>query len=291
MQGKTVVITGANSGLGKETAKVLANKGATVIMVCRDKVRGEAARQEIIKATNNQNISLEICDLASKESIQNCGLSMRQKYTAIDVLVNNAGAIFGTHELNSEGLERTFALNVMGYFRFTHYMLDLLKNGADKRIVNVASYAHNFAKEIPWDDLQFKTNSYRQLNVYGLSKLYDIYFTKQLAKIMDLQKTGITVNAVHPGTVHSNFGKSGTKLFYLGFKIASPFYDNVKKGAKMAIHMAVSPEVKGINGAYYAHMKEGKLSQLAQSEAAAKRLWDVCMNLAEFETYGLVEAI
>jgi NAD(P)-dependent dehydrogenase (short-subunit alcohol dehydrogenase family) len=286
MQGKIVVVTGANSGLGKETAKVLASKGAEIIMVCRDKTRGEAARQEIIKATDNNKITLEICDLSSKDSIHNCGLSMRQKYEHIDVLVNNAGAIFGTPIINSDGLEQTFALNLMGYFRFTHYMLDLLKMGTDKRIVNLASYAHNFAKEIPWNDLQFKTTTYRQLNVYGLSKLYDIYFTKQLAKIMTLQKTGITVNAVHPGTVHSNFGKSGTRLFYLGFKIASPFYDNVKKGARMAIHMASSPDVKDINGAYYAHMKEGKLSPLAQSDEEAKRLWDICMSLADIKNYG-----
>lgn len=289
MEGKIVLITGANSGLGKETARVLANKGAQIILVCRNKARGEAAREELIKATNNTNISLEICDLSSKDSIHNCGLSIRQKYNHIDVLVNNAGAIFGTRATNSEGLERTFALNIMGYFRFTHYMLDLLKNGTDKRIVNVASYAHNFAKKIPWDDLQFETTPYRQLYVYGLSKLYDIYFTRQLAKIMDTQKTGITVNAVHPGTVHSNFGKSGSKLFYLGFKIASPFYDNVQKGAKMAIHMASSPEVEGINGAYYAHMKAGKLTLLAQNDQNAKRLWDICMNLAAIETYGILK--
>lgn len=289
MQGKTVVVTGANSGLGKETAKVLASKGAKIILVCRDKTRGETARQEIIKVTDNPDISLEICDLSSKDSIHHCALSMRQKYHHIDVLVNNAGAIFGTRTVNSEGLEQTFALNLMGYFRFTHYMLDLLKNGTDKRIVNVASYAHNFAKKIPWDDLQFETTPYRQLYVYGLSKLYNIYFTKQLAKIMEAQKTGITVNAVHPGTVHSNFGKSGTKIFYLGFKIASPFYDSIQKGAKMAIHMASSPEVQGINGAYYAHMKEGKLTALAQNEEAAKRLWDVCMDITKWKTYGVVE--
>lgn len=289
MNGKIVVVTGANAGLGKETAKVLANKGAKIILVCRNKARGEAARQEIIKATHNTNISLELCDLSSKDSIHNCGLSIRQKYNHIDVLVNNAGAIFGTRATNSEGLERTFALNIMGYFRFTHYMLDLLKNGTDKRIVNVASYAHNFAKKIPWDDLQFETSPYRQLYVYGLSKLYDIYFTRQLAKIMVAQKTGITVNAVHPGTVHSNFGKSGSKLFYLGFKIASPFYDNVEKGAKMAIHMASSPDVRDINGAYYAHMKEGKLTPLAQSDQDAKRLWDTCMHLSSIKTYGVLD--
>lgn len=289
MNGKIVVVTGANAGLGKETAKVLANKGAKIILVCRNKARGEAARQEIIKATHNTNISLELCDLSSKDSIHNCGLSIRQKYNHIDVLVNNAGAIFGTRATNSEGLERTFALNIMGYFRFTHYMLDLLKNGTDKRIVNVASYAHNFAKKIPWDDLQFETTPYRQLYVYGLSKLYDIYFTRQLAKIMAAQKTGITVNAVHPGTVHSNFGKSGSKLFYLGFKIASPFYDNVEKGAKMAIHMASSPDVRGINGAYYAHMKEGKLTPLAESDQDAKRLWDTCMHLSSIKIYGVLE--
>lgn len=289
MNGKIVVVTGANAGLGKETAKVLANKGAKIILVCRNKARGEAARQEIIKATHNTNISLELCDLSSKDSIHNSGLSIRQKYNHIDVLVNNAGAIFGTRATNSEGLERTFALNIMGYFRFTHYMLDLLKNGTDKRIVNVASYAHNFAKKIPWDDLQFETTPYRQLYVYGLSKLYDIYFTRQLAKIMAAQKTGITVNAVHPGTVHSNFGKSGSKLFYLGFKIASPFYDNVEKGAKMAIHMASSPDVRGINGAYYAHMKEGKLTPLAESDQDAKRLWDTCMHLSSIKIYGVLE--
>lgn len=103
------------------------------------------------------------------------------------------------------------------------------------------------------------------------------------------QHTGITVNAVHPGTVHSNFGKSGTKLFYIGFKIASPFYDNVKKGARMAIHMASSSDVKTINGAYYAHMKKGKLTPLAQDDNAAKKIWDICMDIAGFKVYGLVE--
>ena len=288
MQSKIIVITGANSGIGKATATGLAQQGATIVMVCRSAERGEAARQEVIKSSSNANVFLELCDLSSHESIKDCAKRIRANYDYIDVLINNAGAIFGEHQLTEDGLERTFGLNHMGYFLFTHYMLDLVKAGKAKRIVNVASLAHKMAGAIPWGDLQLKNVKYRQFPAYAWSKLYNIYFTKILAKKLADEQTGITVNCLHPGTVYTGFGGSGSKFFAALVKVGGPLLAKPKSGAKTSIYLATSPQVETVTGTYFAHRRKASISTQAKSRANAERLWDKSMELAGFEEYGVV---
>lgn len=288
MQNKTILITGSNSGIGKYTAISLAKKGAKIIMVCRSQERGEAARQDIIKESGNNNIMLELCNLSSMKDIKTASERLRSTYSHIDVLINNAGAIFGHQQLTEEGLERTFALNHMGYFLFTHYMLDLVKKGTDKRIVNVASLAHSFPRSVPWEDLQFNNRKYKQLHVYGLSKLYNIYFTKVLAEKMEKEQTGITVNCLHPGTVYTGFGASGSNFFAKLVKIGGPLLATPQNGAKTSVYLASSPAVANENGAYFAHRKKAKITKLARNENNQQKLWDISMSLAGIKEYGIV---
>ncbi len=288
MKDKIVVITGANSGIGKETAIALARRGATIVMVCRSKDRGEKARAQIIKASNNENVTLEICDLGLMESIRACGQRMHETYPKIDVLINNAGAIFGEYRMSKEGLEHTFALNHMGYFLFTHYMLDAIKRGSERRIINVASLAHKFVTNIPWEDMQLEHHKYHQMQTYGLTKLYNIYFTKYLAEKLDGEHADITVNCLHPGTVYTHFGDSGSFLFNKLIKIAKPLLASPEKGAETSIYLATSPKVENITGAYFTKQKEAPVTKLAQNKDNAERLWQISMGIAGLATYGVV---
>lgn len=289
MTAPIIVITGANSGIGKATALALAKQGNQVVMICRSKERGLAAQQEIIKESGNNNVTLELCDLASHESIKSCSLVMHQKYRAIDVLINNAGGIFGKHQLTKDGLEMTFGLNHMGYFLFTHYMLDLVKAGTGKRIVSVASLAHKIPSSIPWGDLQLRNVSYRQFKAYGLSKLYNIYFTKVLAKKLLDEGTGITVNCLHPGSIYTGFGASGSKAFAKLVQLGGRFLPKADTGAKTSVYLATAEEVASVTGTYYAHGKKARISRLAKDKKAAQRIWDKSMELANIKSYGVTK--
>ncbi|BDS11371.1 SDR family oxidoreductase [Aureispira anguillae] len=286
---KIVVITGANSGIGKATTIELAKQGGTIVMVCRNEARGEAARQEVIKASANANVFLELCDLTAHESIRACSQNIRNKYSHIDILINNAGGIFGEHQLTVDGLEQTFGLNHMGYFLFTHYMLDLVKKGTQKRIVNVASLAHKMAPAIPWGDLQLNNVKYRQFPAYALSKLYNIYFTQFLAKKLANEETGITVNCLHPGTVYTGFGATGSKFFAKLVKIGGPLLATPENGAKTSVYLATSPDVAKVTGVYYAHRKKARITKQAKNFENARRIWSKSMELAGLDVYGVVE--
>jgi NAD(P)-dependent dehydrogenase (short-subunit alcohol dehydrogenase family) len=288
MTAALIVITGANSGIGKATALALAKKGNRIVMVCRSEARGLAAQEEIISESGNQEVYLELCDLASHASVKACSLVMHQKYKAIDVLINNAGGIFGAHELTEDGLEKTFGLNHMGYFLFTHYMLDLVKLGNEKRIISVSSIAHKMAASIPWGDLQLRNIKYRQFQAYGLSKLYNIYFTKILAQKMLDEKTGITVNCLHPGSIYTGFGASGSKAFAKLVQVGGRFLPKPKTGAKTSVYLATATEVAAITGAYYAHGRKAGISRLAKKNEAAQRIWEKSMELANIESYGTI---
>ena len=192
------MVTGANSGLGKATALALAKMGSRVIMVCRDQYRGEVAQVEIKAASANERVDLHLADLSSQNSIRQLVRRVKERYDRLDVLVNNAGAMYMRRQLSADGLELTFALNHLGYFLLTNLLLDMLKASAPSRIVNVSSTAHRSA-QIDFDDLQReKTYGY---SVYGESKLMNILFTYELARRLD--GTGVTVNVLHPGFVRA----------------------------------------------------------------------------------------
>jgi NAD(P)-dependent dehydrogenase (short-subunit alcohol dehydrogenase family) len=245
--------------------------------------RGEAARKEIIAASGNQNVDLFCCDLASHESIKSFSEAFRQKYSHIDVLINNAGGIFGKRELSPDGFEYTIGINHLGYFLTTHYLLDLLKAGEMKRIVNVSSLAHKFVLNIDWDNLQGE-KSYGQLYQYGLSKLFNIYFTKELAR--QLATDGITVNCLHPGTVNTGFGSTAGGFFKRLVNLGRSLLTPADKGAETSVFLASSPEVKDISGEYFSNKKKAATSKLAKNEEIARRVWDKSLEWTKIQEFG-----
>src|SRR5437588_3353156 len=204
MQGKICMVTGANSGIGKATSLALAQMGATVVMVCRDRARGEQARREITTKSRNNAVDLLQADLSSQQSIRQLVENLQQRYTHLHVLINNAGAAFTGRRETADGVEMTFAVNYLAPFLLTNLLLDVLKASAPARIVNVSSAAHT-SSSIQMDDLQAE-KLYRPMRTYPQAKLAVVQFTYQLAR--RLQGTGVTANCLHPGFVATNFAQS-----------------------------------------------------------------------------------
>lgn len=230
MKGKVCVVTGANSGIGKETALALAGMGATVVMAVRSIERGEKAKNEIINQTTSASIDLMICDMSSMESIRHFAAEFKQKYDRLDVLINNAGALFNNREVTAEGFERTLAVNYLGPFLLTNELLPLLKAGAPSRIINVSSGLHRCGK-IDFNDLQSGRN-HSGIKGYSNAKLMVIMLTYELAR--RLEGTRVTVNVLEPGFVATNLGKnSGSLRFAIMFKLTRPIQINAKKGAAL----------------------------------------------------------
>lgn len=286
MKGKIVLITGANSGIGKETAKTLAKQGAIIYMVCRSRKRGEQARQDIIKASRNTNVHLRLCDLASIGSIQEYGMNLREELSHIDVLINNAGAMFGHRQLTLDGLEMTFALNHIGYFLNTHYLLDLVRKGSMKRIISVSSVGHKSTGKININDLQSE-RGYNQINVYGRSKLYNIHFTRILSRM--IVDEGITVNCLHPGVVSTNFGNTANWYMRVAMPLGRKFMINASKGASTSVYLASSPQVKGITGKYFDKGKVAEPSKYGKDEKLAQQIWEATMAICGVTEFGVVE--
>jgi NAD(P)-dependent dehydrogenase (short-subunit alcohol dehydrogenase family) len=277
MHNKTVIVTGANAGIGRVTALELAKMGARVVMVCRDKERGAAAQQAIIAQTGNTKVDLLLADLSSQQSIRQLANTIQQKYNRLDVLVNNAGAMFASRQVTVDGLEMTFALNHMNYFLLTNLLLDLLKASAPSRIVNVSSEAHR-GTQLDFADLQHE-KSFPGFGVYGQSKLANIYFTYELAR--RLEGTGVTANALHPGFVATNFAKNNGLMYRVGMVFMRPFAMNDQKGAETQIYLASSPEVEGVTGKYFNKKKAVPSSNVSYDVAAAQRLWSTSESLSQ----------
>ena len=278
MKGKICIITGSNSGIGKETAIGLAKMGATIIMVVRDQERGEKARKEIVKQTGNDSVDLMICDLSSMSSIRHLAEEFKKKYDRLDVLINNAGAVFSKREVTSEGFERTLAVNYLGPFLLTRELMDLLKSGAPSRIINVSSGLAKDGK-VDLDDLQsemsyprMKAYSRRHAPVYDNAKLMVMMFTYELAR--RLKGSGVTVNVLMPGFTATNLGKSsGSLTSSIMFKMVRPMQQSAKKGAETSIYLASSNEVKNLTGKCFAKKKETKTCPASYDEELQKRLW------------------
>src|SRR6266852_1666663 len=231
MQGKVCLLTGATSGIGKATALGLAQMGATVVMVSRDRARGEAAQAEIKTKSGNNAVDLLLADLSSQQSIRQLVENIQQRYTQLHVLINNAGASFPGRRETVDGLEMTFAVNYLAPFLLTNLLLDMLKASAPARIVNVSSNSHA-AGYIQMDDLQ-EEKHYR--SAYGQSKLALVMFTYELAR--RLQGTDVTANCLHPGFVATNFGQSGTApVNRTAVKFISRFGTSPEEGAKTSIY-------------------------------------------------------
>ena len=277
LQGKICLVTGSNSGIGKETAIDLAKMGATVVMVVRNKERGEKSQKEIVKQSGNSSVDLMICDLSSMESIRQFSEEFKKKYKRLDVLVNNAGAVFSRREVTPEGFERTFAVNYLGPFLLTHQLLNLLKSSAPSRIINVSS---GLAKDgrVNLDDLQGenitgkKSVSHARSPFYANTKLMLILYTYELAR--RLKGSGVTANVLLPGFTATNLGKnSGSLRSSIMFKMVRPMQQSAKKGAETSIYLASSDEVKGITGKCFAKKKETTTCPASYDEDLQRRLW------------------
>ena len=268
MNGKICMVTGANAGIGKVTARELAKMGAHVVMVCRRPERGEAAKKEVEQTATGQ-VDLMIADLSSQVSIRALAAAYLETYDRLDVLVNNAGAMFMKRSESVDGLEMTFALNHMGYFLLTNLLLDRIKASTPSRIVNVSSDMHRRGT-IDFDDLQAE-KKYAGMDVYGNSKLANVLFTTELAR--RLEGTAVTVNCLHPGFVRSNFGKNNSGFMKIVMPIIQLFAINKEKGAETSVYLASSSEVAGVTGQYFEKKKEVTPSEAAQETAVAERLW------------------
>jgi NAD(P)-dependent dehydrogenase (short-subunit alcohol dehydrogenase family) len=277
MTGKICLVTGANSGIGKATTSGLARMGATVVMICRNREKGETVRAEIIAQSGNQSVDLMIADLASQQSIRQLATDFKRKYQQLHVLVNNAGGIFGRRVLTEDGLEQTFAVNHLAYFLLTSSLLELLQASAPSRIVNVTSEAQR-AGIINFDDLQAE-NGYSAQRAYSQSKLANILFTYELAR--RLAGTGVTANVVHPGAVRTGFGSTASTSFRIVVKLLSPLMRNPEKGADTVVYLAASPEVEGVTGKYFSDRKERPSSKASYDLSTAMELWDVSEKLTE----------
>lgn len=276
MIGKICIVTGSNSGIGKETALALTGMGATVVMAVRDPERGEAARAEIIKRTGKDTAHLMLCDLASNKSIRQFVEEFSAKYDRLDVLINNAGAGFNKRQVTEDGFEKSLAVNYLGPFLLTRELLPLLEQSAPSRIINLSSGMHTRAK-IDFDDIQ-NERSYNGMRAYGSTKLMILMYTYELAR--RIAGTGVTANVVHPGFVATNLGANMGGLGYrIGFRLMKPFQINAEKGAETSVYVATSPELEDVTGRYFAKGLERPSSEESYDEAAQKQIWDIAESL------------
>jgi NAD(P)-dependent dehydrogenase (short-subunit alcohol dehydrogenase family) len=286
LAGKSVLVTGANSGIGLEACVQLARMGAEVTMVARDRAKGEAAREEVdtrarvsLGSGGRDRVhgpALLLCDMASQSSIRALAREFRGTHSRLDILVNNAGSVSPTRELTADGIERTFAVNHLGYFLLTSLLLDLIVGSAPARIVNTSSIGHR-GGTMDFDDLNFERESYFIMKAYGRSKLANVLFTRELSK--RLQGRGVTVNCLHPGAVSTNIWSHAMWWTRPFLAVAKLFMVTPEKGGERIVYLAASPEVEGKSGGYYENNALVAPSPLAQDDAVAAKLWDVSAKL------------
>jgi NAD(P)-dependent dehydrogenase (short-subunit alcohol dehydrogenase family) len=285
LQGKTVLVTGATSGIGRVTAQSLAARGARLAIVGRSPDKTNATVAAIQQSTGNPSVEGLLADLSRQDQVRALAEQVRARYPQLDVLVNNAGGVFAKRQETADGLEMTFAVNHLAYFLLTNLLLDNLQAAAvahgEARIVNVASGAHQRVPGLNFDDLQSKQR-YSMFSVYGASKLANLLFNSELARRLAPAGAGsaVTTNAMHPGLVHTGFG-SNNRLWY--WRLAYVFLNRVGRttaqGADTIIYLATAPELSGVTGQYFFDRKPITPSAAARDPEAARRLWAVSEQL------------
>ncbi|HSL87514.1 MAG TPA: SDR family oxidoreductase [Bacteroidales bacterium] len=265
---KTAVITGANSGIGKASAMMMAEKGYEVLMLVRSRTRGEEALSELEKKYPG-SFELIICDLSDPSSVREAAETITGKLSRVDVLINNAGLITTRRELTKEGLEMQFAVNHVGHFMLTMLLLPLMSKGS--RIVQLASGAHKWGK-IHFDDLTMEKN-FRPFKAYGQSKLANVLFVEALSR--RLLPYGITVNSCHPGAVGTNMGVNRETGFGKGvMKLLKPFFRTPEEGADTAVFLGTDPSVEKVSGKYFHNRKPEAVSKSATDKALSDKLFE-----------------
>jgi len=280
MTGRTVVVTGGNSGIGKATAESLARLGARVVITSRDPDRGASAVADIRRASANDAVECVTLDLASLASVRSCAAELLDRLDEIHVLDLNAGGVLSRRTETEDGFETQFQANHLGHFLLSQLLLDRLKQSAPARVVVLSSWGHTQARGgLDFNDLQWAIRPYRGSFVYSATKLMNLYFTFELAR--RLRDCEVTANAMHPGFVASGFAMSGdTHWLRLGIMVSRPFARSPQKGAATAVWLAASDEVKGITGKYFVDCREKAPSTDALDADAARRLWELSAELA-----------
>jgi NAD(P)-dependent dehydrogenase (short-subunit alcohol dehydrogenase family) len=280
MQGKVVVVTGSNVGIGLETAVGVAAQEATTVLACRNQAKAEAAAREVRQRTWNDDVHVVPLDLADLASVRKAAEEILSRWDRLDVLVNNAGGTWSARQETVQGFEYTFGVNHLGHFYLTNQLLPRLRAGSPSRVINLTSVGHHAARRgMRFDDLQSERR-YEAMDAYCRSKLANVLFTRQLAKRLagdgDGVDASLTVNAVHPGSVRSSFGMDGDLRGFMnvGMRLYRPFEIGPKRGAKTSLHLATSPDVAGKTGMYWVRSKPGHMSRQARDGEAAARLWD-----------------
>jgi retinol dehydrogenase-12 len=274
MQGKVCLVTGATLGIGKETALGLARMGAHVVIAGRDAARTRETAAAIAAQSGNSQIDFLVADLSSQAEVRRLAQEFRDKYPRLDVLLNNAGAIFTKRETTVDGFERTWALNHLAEFLLTQLLLDRLEGSAPARIVNVASSAHA-SGTIDFDNLQGE-KKFSGIGAYGQSKLANILFTYALAR--RLVGKGVTANCLHPGVVATGFGHNTPGLINTLLGLARPFLMTAEKGAATSIYLASSPDVAEVSGKYFAKCAPVASSKLSMDVALQEKLWELSVR-------------
>ncbi|XP_003224920.1 retinol dehydrogenase 12 isoform X1 [Anolis carolinensis] len=274
LNGKVVVITGANTGIGKETAKDLAGRGARVILACRDMEKAEAAANEIRTKTGNQQVIAKKLDLADTKSIREFAENFQEEEKELHILINNAGVMMCPYSKTVDGFEMQFGVNHLGPFLLTFLLIECLKQSAPSRIVNVSSLGHRRGS-IHFENLQGE-KSYNGNKAYCNSKLASILFTRELAR--RLQGTRVTANALHPGAVITELVRHSAIMIFLG-KLLTFFLKTAQEGAQTSVYCAVAEELESVSGKYFSDCKPAYISPEGRDDETAKKLWDVSCKL------------
>ena len=277
IRGKTVLLTGATSGIGLEASVALARQGARVVMVGRNQAKTEAALADVSARSGSKEVSYLLADFASQASVRALADAVRSRVDRLDVLVNNAGGVNKARTVTADGIETTFAVNHLGYFLLTNLLLDLVVKSAPARVVTVASVGHRRGT-LDFDDLGFERGGYSIMRAYCRSKLGNILFANELAR--RLAGSGVTSNSLHPGSVDTNIW-SGAPLWAKPIiqLVFRPFFISAEKGGERIVQLAASAELEGVTGKYFENGQVVDPAPLARDASLATRLWDVSARM------------
>ncbi|KAI9565800.1 hypothetical protein GHT06_009595 [Daphnia sinensis] len=296
LDGKTIIITGANTGIGKETALDLASRGARIILACRDLKKASIAKDDIVQKSGNCNVLVKKLDLASLASVRQFAEDILKNEPELHILINNAGCGGMKKQITLDGLENQMQSNHLGHFLLTNLLLGLMIKTAEKeqenvRIINVSSDAHYICRSLNFEDLNFIHDRtagtfLAPYKIYGTSKLCNILFSIELANKLEHNGRAVTVNSLHPGAVYTEFGRFSS-IFSTIMTISMYFLKTPKEGAQTTIHLAVSDEVANVTAQYFRDCKIATPSKLAQDNGMAKKLWDVSETLVRLQSHEI----
>jgi NAD(P)-dependent dehydrogenase (short-subunit alcohol dehydrogenase family) len=280
MVGKVVLVTGATSGMGKVTARVLATYGATVVIHGRDEEKAKETVEEIKEETKNPAVYYLLADFEKLDDVRIMANEFRSRFHRLDVLINNAGAVFSKRQESLDAIELTLQVNYLSHFLLTNLLLDMLKASAPSRVVNVSSGVHERG-HIDFEDLQM-TRKYSGQKAYASSKLALVLFTYELARM--LEGSGVTCNASNPGLAKTHLGYDAGLLTSLSKRFVDIFGKSAEKSAETTIFIASSPELSKVSGKYFEEKEEAESSEMSYNTSAAKKLWDISLRLTKLVT-------